>query len=128
MLFHLKDLGLDYLTLGQPTQTLSGGEGQRLKLGKSLMEKKKNILYLFDEPSIGLSLYDIDKLNQVFYQLLEHGHSVIVVEHDVHILSNCKWLIELGPGSDELGGLVIAKGTPEEIKKNKNSMIADYLF
>lgn len=127
-LFHLKDLGLDHLTLGQPVQTLSGGEGQRLKLGKSLLEKKKNMLYLFDEPSIGLSLYDIDKMNQVFYKLLQHGHSVIVVEHDVHILSNCKWLIELGPGADESGGFVIAKGTPEDLKKDKNSMIADYLI
>ena len=128
MLYHLQDLGLDYLTLGQPVQTLSGGEGQRLKLGRVLVKNKKNTLYIFDEPSIGLSMYDIDILNQIFYKLLQKGHSVIVIEHDVNILSNCSWLIELGPGSDESGGYVIAKGTPEDIRNDKNSIIADYLL
>lgn len=127
ILFDLKDLGLEYLTLGQPTQTLSGGEGQRLKLCRSLAENKKNRLYLFDEPSIGLSLYDIDHLIQIFYKLLQHGHSVIVIEHDVNILSNCNWLIELGPGADKLGGAVIAEGTPEDMKNNKDSKIAEFL-
>lgn len=127
MLFTLKSLGLEYLTIGQSTPTLSSGEGQKLKLAKSLMENKRNLVYLFDEPSIGLSLYDIEHLLHIFQMLIQKGHSVIVIEHDVITLSNCKWLIEMGPGSDLLGGEVIAKGSPEKLKSDKKSFIGKYL-
>lgn len=128
ILSELESLGLGYLSLGQPTPTLSGGEAQRIKLLKSLLENKENMLYLLDEPTIGLGLYDIYNLNIILKRLIEQGHSVIVIEHDVAILSNCHWIIEIGSGSDSSGGEVIAEGTPYMIKNNENSKIGTYLL
>lgn len=112
----LESLGLGYLTLGQPTPTLSGGEAQRIKLLKSLLENKENMLYLLDEPTIGLGLYDIYNLNMLLKRLVDQGHSVVVIEHDAAVLSNCHWIIEIGPGSDSFGGEVVAEGTPNALK------------
>ena len=127
ILCELEALGLGYLALGQPTPTLSGGEAQRIKLLKSLLENKKNMLYLLDEPTIGLGLYDIYNLNMILKRLVEQGHSVIVIEHDAVVLSNCHWIIEIGPGADSFGGEVIAEGTPYALKNNKKSKIGKYL-
>lgn len=128
VLRELESLGLGYLTLGQPTPTLSGGEAQRLKLLKSLMERKGNVLYLLDEPTIGLGAYDIHNLNVTLSKLVQKGHSVVVVEHDAAILSHCQWIIEMGPGPGAAGGEVIAEGTPFLLKGNERSMIGKHLY
>jgi len=128
ILLELEALGLGYLTLGQPTPTLSTGEAQRVKLARSLLDNKENLLYLFDEPTIGLGLYDIFNLRKIFQRLIEKGHSVIVIEHDIVVLSSCHWIIEMGPGSDSLGGEVIAEGIPDEIRNNANSKIGKYIL
>ncbi len=128
ILCELEALGLGYLTLGQPTPTLSGGEAQRIKLLKSLLEHKENMLYLLDEPTIGLGLYDIYNLNMILKRLIEKGHSVVVVEHDVVVLSQCHWIIEIGPGPDSFGGEVIAEGTPYALKNNEKSRIGKYIL
>ena len=120
ILCELESLGLGYLTLGQPIPTLSGGEAQRIKLLKSLLENKENMLYLLDEPTIGLGLYDIYNLNIILKRLIDKEHSVIVIEHDVVVLSNCDWIIEIGPGPDSFGGEVIAEGTPYVLKIMRN--------
>lgn len=127
VLRELEALGLGYLTLGQPTPTLSGGEAQRIKLFKGLSENKENMLYLLDEPTIGLGLYDIYNLNLILKRLIDKGHSVIVIEHDVVVLSNCHWIIETGPGPDSSGGEVIADGMPYMLKNNGKSKIGKYM-
>lgn len=127
VLRELEALGLGYLTLEQPTPTLSGGEAQRIKLLKGLSENKENLLYLLDEPTIGLGLYDIYNLNLILKRLIDKGHSVIVIEHDVAVLSNCHWIIETGPGADSSGGEVIAEGTPYMLKNNGKSKIGKYM-
>lgn len=128
ILCELESLELGYLTLGQPTPTLSGGEAQRIKLSKSLLENKENILYLLDEPTIGLGLYDVYNLNIILKRLIDKGNSVVVIEHDVVVLSNCHWIIEIGPGPDSFGGEVIAEGTPHVLKNNEKSKIGKYIL
>lgn len=120
VLCELEALGLGYLTLGQPTPTLSGGEAQRIKLLKALSQDKGNMLYLLDEPTIGLGLYDIYNLNMILKRLIDKGHSVIVIEHDAVVLSNCQWIIEMGPGADSSGGQVIAEGPPYMLKTTRD--------
>lgn len=124
----LQQIGMGYLTLGQPTPTLSGGESQRIKLAKEIGKKRKgNILYILDEPTTGLSQYDISKLVTLLDQLVDKGNSIIVIEHDIDVLKICDYLIELGPEGGNDGGYVIAKGTPEELKKNSKSITGRYL-
>jgi excinuclease ABC A subunit len=124
----LQQIGMGYIKLGQPTPTLSGGESQRIKLAKEIGKKRKgNILYILDEPTTGLSQYDIAKLIELLDQLVEKGNSVIVIEHDIDVLKVCDYIIELGPVGGTQGGYVIAKGTPEIIKKNTNSITGRYL-
>ncbi len=108
-------LGLGYLRLGQPLSTLSGGEAQRLKLARSLGQRKRGSLWILDEPSAGLHADEIDLLLRACRHLVDGGASVLVVEHDLHVLSHVDWLIELGPGGGSQGGTVVAAGTPEEI-------------
>lgn len=127
VLWELEALGLGYLTLGQPTPALSGGEAQRIKLFKSLLENKGNMLYLLDEPTIGLGLYDIYNLKSILRRLIDRGHSVVVIEHDAVVLSACQWIIEIGPGADSFGGEVIAQGTPYALTNNEKSGIGRYL-
>lgn len=118
----LEQVGMGYLTLGQPTSSLSGGEAQRVKLAKVLgQQHKKNILYVLDEPTTGLSLYDIELLRKLLIELINRGNSVIVIEHNVEILKNCDYVIELGPEGGDQGGELIAKGTPQQLRNNPNS-------
>lgn len=129
----LQEVGMGYIQLGQKTPTISGGESQRIKLAKELakgkmIKKKEHILYLFDEPTTGLSYYDSLKLLDLMQRLVDEGNSVIVIEHDPAILSNCDFLIELGPKGGKEGGMIIAKGTPMELKMNEESIIGRYLL
>lgn len=127
VLCELESFGLGYLTLGRPTPTLSGGEAQRIRLVKSLLEHKANMLYLLDEPTAGLGLYDIYNLNAILKRLVDRGHSVVVIEHDAVVLSHCHWIIEIGPGADLSGGEVVAEGTPHMLKRNERSGIGKYM-
>ncbi|MFX1258209.1 MAG: excinuclease ABC subunit UvrA [Promethearchaeota archaeon] len=125
----LNDIGMGYITLGQPAPTLSGGEAQRVKLAKELgRAKKTKSLYILDEPTVGLSFYDAVKLMELLENLVQEGNSVIIIEHDPEILSYCDYIIELGPEGGPKGGEIIAVGTPENIKLNKNSKTAPYLI
>ncbi|EAD0024326.1 ATP-binding cassette domain-containing protein, partial [Listeria monocytogenes] len=124
----LKKIGMDYVKLGQPTSTLSGGEAQRIKLAKEIGKtRKKDTLYVLDEPSAGLSQYDISKLLYLLNELVTSGNSVIVIEHDLDILKCCDWIIELGQGSGDKGGEVIAEGNPTDLSENNVSITGRYL-
>ncbi len=124
----LDDIGMGYITLGQPAPTLSGGEAQRVKLAKELGKTRKgNSLYILDEPTVGLSFYDAVKLMELLEKLVQEGNSVLIIEHDPDILSYTDYIIELGPEGGPKGGKVIAKGAPEEIKKNQKSKTGSYL-
>ena len=119
----MDEVGLGYLTLGQPLNTLSGGESQRLKLVKYLNQFEDadhGALILLDEPTTGLHRHDIAKLIQVLQTLVEKGHSVLVIEHQMDVLKSVDWLIEMGPDSGDKGGEVVAQGTPEEVAKSKS--------
>ena len=122
----LNNIGMGYITLGQPATTLSGGEAQRIKLAKALgNQKSKNTLFILDEPSTGLHFHDEVKLIKLLDGLVEKGNSVIVVEHDKNLLSQCDYIIELGPGGGPEGGEIIAQGTGlslEEVNKIKNEL------
>lgn len=114
----LREVGLGYLVWKQPAFTLSGGEVQRLKIAKELMKKTKDkTLYILDEPTVGLHMEDVARLVGVLYRLVEAGHTVIVVEHQPHLMAACDWIIELGPVGGPMGGKVIAKGTPQEVMR-----------
>ncbi|WDV48073.1 ATP-binding cassette domain-containing protein [Clostridiaceae bacterium M8S5] len=124
----LESVGMGYIKLGQTTPTLSGGEAQRIKLAKEIGKRQKgDILYILDEPTVGLSPYDINKLVILLDELVKNGNSVIVVEHDIELLSICDWIIELGPKGGEEGGRIIAEGTPTALKQNNNSITGRYL-
>jgi excinuclease ABC subunit A len=123
----VRQVGLGYLVWNQPAYTLSGGEVQRLKIAKELYKKTENqTLYILDEPTVGLHMEDVSRLVEVLNQLVDAGHTVVVVEHHPHLLANCDWLIELGPGGGPEGGRVTAKGSPEEVAK-MNTPTAPYL-
>ncbi len=127
-LFPLTEVGLGYLRLGQPTTTLSGGEAQRIKLAYNLVHQKaKRILYLFDEPTIGLHPDDISILLKTFQKLVDHGHTVVVIEHNMDVIKCADHIIDLGPEGGEKGGRVVAKGTPEQIIRSKKSHTARFL-
>ncbi len=125
----LQDVGLGYVTLGQSSSTLSGGEAQRIKLATFLGKgsRSDNALFIFDEPTTGLHFHDIKKLLKSFQALIAQGHSIIVVEHNLELIKCADYIIDLGPGGGERGGKLIAIGTPEEVVKNKNSVIGKYL-
>jgi excinuclease ABC subunit A len=124
----LLEVGLGYLRLGQPTTTLSGGELQRIKLAYHLIhEREKKILYLFDEPTIGLHLDDVSVLLKSFQKLVDEGHTVVVIEHNLDVIKCADHIIDLGPEGGERGGEIVAQGLPEEIIKSKKSITARYL-
>ncbi|SRX73552.1 excinuclease ABC subunit UvrA [Aequorivita antarctica] len=125
----LQDVGLGYVQLGQSSSTLSGGEAQRIKLASFLVKgtSKEKTVFIFDEPTTGLHFHDIKKLLASFYALLDRGHTVIVVEHNLDLIKCADYIIDLGPDGGETGGQVIAEGTPEEVAKSKESFTASYL-
>lgn len=124
----LRDVGLGYIKLGQPAPTLSGGEAQRVKLAAELSRKATGkTLYILDEPTTGLSLYDIDALLKVLHRLVDAGNTVIVIEHHLDVIKNADWIIDLGPGAGDKGGYIVAEGTPEDIAKIESSLTGQFL-
>jgi excinuclease ABC subunit A len=125
----LQDVGLGYVALGQSSSTLSGGEAQRIKLASFLGKgsKSDNALFIFDEPTTGLHFHDIKKLLKSFQALIEKGHSIIVIEHNLELIKCADYIIDLGPEGGIRGGQLMAQGTPEEIMTNKKSITGAFL-
>ena len=123
----LNDVGLSYIKLGQPAPTLSGGEAQRVKLSDELSKKGQNCLYLLDEPTTGLHFADLEKLLRVLKNLVNRGNTVIVIEHNLDVVKNADYIIDLGPDGGEKGGEIIATGTPQEIANNSRSYTGAFL-
>ncbi|MFA6057099.1 MAG: excinuclease ABC subunit UvrA [Taibaiella sp.] len=125
----LSDVGLGYVKLGQSSNTLSGGEAQRVKLASFLGRgtTKEKILFIFDEPTTGLHFHDINKLLRSFNELIEHGHSIIVIEHNTDVIKNADWIIDIGPEGGAGGGRLLYSGEPEGLKKVKESYTGQYL-
>ena len=123
----LKDLGLGYLTLGEATPSLSGGEAQRLKLASEMGRQQDASVFVFDEPTIGLHPLDVQTLLAVFDRLVSSGATVIVIEHDLDVIRNADYIIDMGPGGGESGGRIVAAGTPEEIRENRESITGSFL-
>jgi excinuclease ABC subunit A len=125
----LQDVGLGYIQLGQSSSTLSGGEAQRVKLASFLGRgnNKGNILFIFDEPTTGLHFHDIHKLMAAFNALIDNGHSIIVIEHNVDVIKCADWLIDLGPKGGAEGGKLIFQGVTDDIVNAKESITAKYL-
>ena len=123
----LRDLGLGYLTLGEATPSLSGGEAQRLKLASEMGREQSSTLFVFDEPTIGLHPLDVRTLLKVFQKLIDLGATVIVIEHDLDVIRNADYIIDMGPGGGVDGGRIIATGTPDEISLNKESVTGRFI-
>ena len=123
----LKQLGLGYLTLGEETPGLSGGEAQRLKLASEIGRTQTDSVFVFDEPSIGLHPLDVQVLLGVFQTLLTSGATVVVIEHDLDVIRNADYVIDMGPGGGDAGGRIVASGTPEEIRENPHSITGRYV-
>jgi excinuclease ABC subunit A len=124
----LKEVGLEYLTLGQPATTLSGGESQRLKIAKEFqLSKHRQTLYILDEPTTGLHFREVDMLLGVINRLIDSGGSVIVIEHNLEVIRNSDYIIDLGPEGGEGGGLIVGAGTPEGIAQNSKSHTGIFL-
>jgi excinuclease ABC subunit A len=124
----LHDVGLDYVKLGQPATTLSGGEAQRVKLAKELGKiATGRTLYILDEPTTGLHFADIEKLLEVLQRLVDAGNTVLVIEHNLDVIKQADWIVDLGPEGGEGGGEVIATGTPEHVASVEESATGQYL-
>lgn len=123
----LSELGLGYLTLGEATPTLSGGEAQRLKLASELGRTQAGAVFVFDEPTIGLHPLDVRLLIEVFQRLIDAGATVIVIEHDLDMIANADYVVDMGPGGGEAGGRIVATGTPAQIAANPESVTGRYL-
>lgn len=123
----LSELGLDYLTLGEATPSLSGGEAQRLKLASEMGRTQSDTMFVFDEPTIGLHPLDVRTLLSVFQKLIDLGATVVVIEHDTDIIRNADYIIDMGPGGGESGGEIVAEGTPDAIRKNERSITGQYI-
>ena len=123
----LHDLGLGYLTLGEATPALSGGEAQRLKLASEMRRSQDDTLFIFDEPTIGLHPLDVETLIGVLQKLIEHGATVVVIEHDLDMIANADYVIDMGPGGGETGGRIVAEGTPAQVAANSDSLTGRYL-
>ena len=123
----LSDLGLGYLTLGEPTPALSGGEAQRLKLASEMGRAQDDAVFVFDEPTIGLHPHDVEVLLGVLDSLVRAGATVVVIEHDLDLIRNADYVIDLGPGGGEAGGRIVCAGTPEEVAACEKSVTGRYL-
>ena len=123
----LKDLGLGYLTLGEETPSLSGGEAQRLKLASEMSRSQNDSIFVFDEPTIGLHPKDVETLLNVFHTLIDHGATVIVIEHDLDVIRNADYIIDMGPGGGQDGGRIVACGSPQDIKNNSDSITGRFI-
>jgi len=124
----LKDVGLGYIRLGQPATTLSGGEAQRVKLATELHRPpKKHTFYILDEPTTGLSLFDVHQLIDVLLRIRSNGHTVVIVEHHLDVVKSCDWVIDLGPEGGVRGGMIIAQGTPEDVVSVEESHTGRHL-
>ena len=123
----LQDLGLGYLTLGEQTPGLSGGEAQRLKLASEMGRGQDDSVFVFDEPTIGLHPADVQTLLQVFQSLIDHGATVIVIEHDIDVIRSADYVIDMGPGGGEEGGRIVAAGTPEDIRRCPSSITGRFI-
>ncbi len=123
----LYNLGLGYLTLGEASPSLSGGEAQRLKLATEMGREQNDTLFVFDEPTIGLHLLDVRKLIEVFQKLIDLRATVIVIDHDFDVIRNADYIIDMGPGGGEDGGTVVATGTPSEVARNPKSLTGTFI-
>ena len=123
----LHDLGLGYLTLGEATPALSGGEAQRLKLASELTRDQAGSLFVFDEPTIGLHPLDVEVLLGVLQRLIENGATVVVIEHDLDMITSADWIIDMGPGGGDAGGRIVCAGTPEQVAACEQSVTGRYL-
>ncbi len=124
----LVDVGLGYIHLGQSATTLSGGEAQRMKLARELSKRQTGrTLYLLDEPTTGLHFDDVRKLLEVLHRLTDLGNSIIIIEHNLDVIRNADWIIDLGPEGGEEGGQIVAEGTPEEVSLSKTSHTGEFL-
>jgi excinuclease ABC subunit A len=124
----MNDVGLGYLKLGQSSTTLSGGEAQRLKLSRELSKSTKgHCLYVLDEPTTGLHFKDVQVLLHAMNKLVDQGHSMIVIEHNLDVIKSSDYLIDLGPDGGVNGGDIVAEGTPEKVAKTKKSITGKYL-
>lgn len=123
----LHDLGLGYLTLGEETPGLSGGEVQRLKLASEMGKGQSDSVFVFDEPTIGLHPQDVRTLLHVFQTLIDHGATLVVIEHDLDVIRNADYIVDMGPGGGKEGGRIIARGTPEEIRQNTDSLTGRFI-
>ena len=123
----LENLGLGYLTLGEETPNLSGGEAQRLKLASEMGKAQSDSVFIFDEPTIGLHPLDVEILMGVFQTLIAQGATVIVIEHDLDVIRNADYVIDMGPGGGEAGGYIVAAGTPQMIKETPESITGKFL-
>ena len=124
----LIEVGMDYVQLGQEMPSLSGGEAQRIKLSRELAKRSRGkTLFLLDEPTIGLHPDDISKLLHVLQKIVDKGHTIIVIEHNLDVISNADYIIDMGPDAGQYGGRVVAQGTPDQLVKSKKSYTARYL-
>jgi excinuclease ABC subunit A len=124
----LRDVGLGYIQLGQPATTLSGGEAQRIKLASELSKRATGkTLYILDEPTTGLHFADVENLLLVLRRLVEHGNTVVVIEHNLDVIKTADWIIDLGPEGGDAGGTIVAEGTPEDIARTDASYTGHFL-
>ena len=123
----LENLGLGYLTLGEETPSLSGGEAQRLKLASEMGRGQSDSVFVFDEPTIGLHPLDVQTLLRVFQALIDAGATVVVIEHDLDVIRNADYVIDMGPGGGDEGGRIVAQGSPDIIRRRPESLTGKYL-
>ena len=124
----LQDVGLGYIKLGQSSSTLSGGENQRVKLAYFIgQEKQEPTMFIFDEPTTGLHYHDITRLLQAFDALIDRGHSIVIIEHNLEVVKSADWVIDLGPGGGNAGGNIVCAGTPEDIAACESSLTGRFL-